>query len=200
MTAPSTSDETVIRIYGPGQVSPLLDVVADIWADAHPELVDHPSDEFAGLSVPALRRQITGHLKHEGFTMVLGYASGTPVGFGYAFPCTAAYWFGHDLAERVPAGARTERLMGLCELAVRPPWQSRGIGTGLHDALLTAINPRWSSLLALPSNRRGHDLYARLGYTCAGPYLNTADGPTFDLLLLRVDGAADAAHGRVGPP
>ncbi|MGW4030691.1 hypothetical protein ACWEFL_15450 [Streptomyces sp. NPDC004838] len=77
--------------------------------------------------------------------------------------------------------------MGLCELAVRPPWQSQDIGSRIHGELLKAIAPRWSSLLALPSNRRGHDLYARLGYRYAGPYRNTPDGPEFDLLLLKTE-------------
>ncbi|MCQ8835801.1 GNAT family N-acetyltransferase [Streptomyces malaysiensis] len=80
--------------------------------------------------------------------------------------------------------------MGLCELAVRPPWQSQGIGSQLHAEPLKAIAPKWSSLLALPSNRRGQDLYARLGYDYAGPYRNTADGPEFDLLLLQVEESA----------
>ncbi|MFJ2350156.1 GNAT family N-acetyltransferase, partial [Streptomyces antimycoticus] len=94
---------------------------------------------------------------------------------------------GPGLVDQVPAGARTERLMGLCELAVRPPWQSQGIGSRLHAELLKTIAPKWSSLLALPSNRRGQDLYARLGYEYAGLYRNTADGPEFDLLLLQVE-------------
>ncbi len=186
MTTPSTRTDVVIRIYGPGKVPPMLDVLADIWADAHPELVDNPGAEARGLSVAALHRQIEGHLKRPGFILVVGYAGGTPVGFGYAFPCGAEYWFGPGLVDQVPEGARTERLMGLCELAVRPPWQSQGIGTRLHEALLQAIAPRWSSLLALPSNQRGQDLYARLGYEYAGLYRNTDDGPEFDLLLLRV--------------
>lgn len=187
MTTPSTRTDVVIRTYGPGQVPPLLDVLADIWADSHPELVDNPCAETAGLSVPALHRQITSHLKHPGFALVVAYAGGTAVGFGYAFPCSPDYWFGPQLVDRVPQGARTERLMGLCELAVRPPWQSQGIGSRLHAELLKTIAPKWASLLALPSNQRGQDLYARLGYEYAGPYRNTDDGPEFDLLLLRVD-------------
>ncbi|MGW4032552.1 N-acetyltransferase family protein [Streptomyces sp. NPDC004838] len=183
----ATSADMVIRTYGPGDVPRMLDVVADIWADAHPELVGNPDAETEGLSVPALHRQITGHLKRQGFTLVVAYAGGTAVGFGYAFPCSADYWFGPGLVDHVPEGARTERLMGLCELAVRPPWQSQGIGSRIHGELLKAIAPRWSSLLALPSNRRGHDLYARLGYEYAGPYRNTPDGPEFDLLLLRTE-------------
>ncbi|CCK32821.1 GCN5-related N-acetyltransferase [Streptomyces davaonensis JCM 4913] len=190
MTTPSTRTNVVIRTYGPGKVPPMLDVLADIWADAHPELVDNPSAEALGLSVPALRRQVEGHLKRPGFALVVAYTGGTPMGFGYAFPCSADYWFGPDLVDQVPEGARTERLMGLCELAVRPPWQSQGIGTRLHTALLQAVNPKWSSLLALPSNQRGQDLYARLGYEYAGEYRNTDDGPAFDLLLLRVEETA----------
>ncbi len=187
----STRTDVVIRTYGPGQVPPLLDVVADIWADAHPELVDNPGATTAGLSVLALRRQITGHLKYSGFTLVTAYSGGTAVGFGYAFPCSANYWFGPDFTAEIPDGARTEPLMGLCELAVRPPWQSQGIGTLLHTALIKAINPQWSSLLALPSNQRGKDLYARLGYRYTGPYRNTPDGPEYDLLLLHVTASAD---------
>jgi GNAT superfamily N-acetyltransferase len=190
VTTPSTGTDVVIRTYGPGQVPPLMDVVADIWADAHPELVDNPGAEFLGLSVPALHRQIAGHLKHTGFTMVAAYARGTAVGFAYGFPCSADYWFGPGLVDHVPDGARTERLMGLCEVAVRPPWQSQGIGSRLHAALVKAIAPKWSSLLALPSNQRGHDLYARLGYTYAGAYRNTPGGPEFDLLLLQVERSA----------
>ncbi|MER5302796.1 GNAT family N-acetyltransferase [Streptomyces lasiicapitis] len=187
MTTLSMHADVVVRTYGPGQVPPLIDVAADIWADAHPELVDNPQAVSLGLSVPALHRQITGHLKRPGLTMAVAYADGTPVGFGYAFPCTPQYWFGADLVDKVPEGARKERLMGLCELAVRPPWQRRGIGALLHAALLEAINPQWSSLLALPDNKRGQDLYARLGYRYAGPYRNTPEGPEFDLLLLDVD-------------
>jgi ribosomal protein S18 acetylase RimI-like enzyme len=77
--------------------------------------------------------------------------------------------------------------MGLCEPAVRPASQSRGIGSRIHAELLRAIAPRWSSLLVLPGNDRGHGLYSRLGYESIGPYRNAPGGPVFDLLLLQVD-------------
>jgi hypothetical protein len=56
VTTPSMRTHVVIRTYGPGKVPPMLDVLADIWADVHPELVDNPSAEALDLSVPALRR------------------------------------------------------------------------------------------------------------------------------------------------
>ncbi|MGW3569613.1 N-acetyltransferase family protein [Streptomyces sp. NPDC000941] len=183
---PSTRTDVVIRTYGPGQTEPLLDTIADIWADAHPEIVDNPSASTDGLSVPALHRQVLGHLRHEGFTLTAAYASGTMAGFGYAFPCTPEYWYG-DLLPAIPEHARAGRLMGLCELAVSPAWQSQGIGSKLHAALLTAIDPEWSSLLVRPDNTAGRRLYERMGYKYAGPYHNTPGGPEFDLLLLEVE-------------
>ncbi|NMI63183.1 GNAT family N-acetyltransferase [Streptomyces sp. RLA2-12] len=182
---PSTRTDVVIRTYGPGQVAPLLDTIADIWADAHPEIVDTPGASTDGLSVPVLHRQVTGHARHEGFTLVAAYAHGSMVAFGYAFPCTPEYWYG-ELLPAIPEHVRAGRLMGLCELAVTPAWQSQGIGSRLHAALLKAINPDWSSLLVRPDNTGGRSLYDRLGYEYAGPYHNTPDGPEFDLLLLRV--------------
>lgn len=114
------------------------------------------------------------------------YADGAPVRIRLRLSLLRHLWFGPGLVDQVAEAARPARLMGLCELAVRPPWQSCGIGSRLHDALVTAIAPRWSSLLALPSNQRGQDLFARLSYQYAGPYLKTADEPAFDLPLLKV--------------
>ncbi|MFK4070434.1 GNAT family N-acetyltransferase [Streptomyces sp. NPDC029674] len=188
----STRTDVVIRTYGPGQVPPLLDTIAGLWADAHPELVDTPGGSTDGLSAPALRRQVMGHLRHEGFTLVTAYASGTMVGFGYAFPCTPEYWYGRELLPDIPEQVRAGRLMGLCELAVTPARQSQGIGSRLHAALLKAINPDYASLLVRPDNTAGRTLYDRLGYTYAGPYRNEPGGPVYDLLLLQVDRAAAA--------
>jgi hypothetical protein len=88
----STRTDVVIRTYGPGQVPPMPDTIADIWADAHTELVNTPGAATDGLSAAALRRQVMSHLKHEGYTLVAAFAAGSMAGFGYAFPCTPEYW------------------------------------------------------------------------------------------------------------
>lgn len=180
--AKAADDHTVIRVYGASQTPPLIDALADVWADAHPELTA-TGDADRGPGADAFRRQITGHFRHAGFTLAAAYDVGVLVGFGYAFPCSAEYWYGEELLPSIPAEAQ-DGLMGLCELAVRPGWQSRGIGTLLHQHLVDAIGPRWTSLLVSPDNPRGRALYDRLGYRYAGPY--RSGGETYDLLLARV--------------
>jgi ribosomal protein S18 acetylase RimI-like enzyme len=188
VTGSNTRTDVVIRTYGPGQVEPLIDTLAELWADAHPEIVDTPGAATDGLSAPALRRQVLAHARRhtEGFTLVAAYAHGSMVGFGYAFPCTPEYWYGPELLPNIPQQVQAGRLMGLCELAVSPAWQGQAIGSRLHAALLKAIDPEYSSLLVRPDNTAGRRLYERLGYRYAGPYRNEPGGPVYDLLLLHV--------------
>jgi GNAT superfamily N-acetyltransferase len=178
----TNGDETIIRIHGVSQAQPLVDAMADIWADAHPEF-GAKGDDGRARSVEAFRRQVDGHFRHAGFTLAAAYETGTLVGFGYGFPCSAEYWYGEELLPHIPAEAR-EGLMGLCEAAVRPGRQSCGIGTLLHERLVQAVSPRWTSLLVSPANTRGRALYERLGYRYAGAYRNGDD--TYDLLIARV--------------
>ena len=184
MKPPTTRDDTIIRVHGVGHAQPLVDALADVWADAHPEFTATSEDRCRHLDT--FRRQITGHFRHAGFTLAVAYQLGTLVGFGYGFPCSAEYWYGAELLTRVPSEAHS-RLMGICELAVRPGWQSQGIGSLLHQRLVEAVSPRWTSLLVSPDNARGRVLYERLGYHYAGPYRN---GPeTYDLLIAQVTGS-----------
>ena len=188
----ATHDTTAaLRRYGPGDVPALLDTLVEVWADAH---ADHQDVAEADLTPQALHQQLTAHARRPGFALVAAYDAGVLVGFGYAFPCTPAYWFGPELLPSIPEPARsTEHLVGLCELAVRPAWQDRGIGSRLHQALVDALAPRYISLLAMPGNADSQRLYRRLGYTYAGPYRNTPGGAVFDLLLLEVPAAGAQA-------
>ncbi|MHA6757133.1 GNAT family N-acetyltransferase [Streptacidiphilus sp. PAMC 29251] len=151
----------VLRRYGPSDVPALLDTLVEVWADAH---AGHRDVAEADLTPEALHQQLTAHAKRPGFTLIAAYDAGVLVGFGYAFPCTPAYWFGTELLPQIPEAARsTEHLVGLCELAVRPSWQDRGIGSRLHHALVEALASRYISLLAMPGNADSQRLYRRTG-------------------------------------
>ncbi|MFH8387915.1 GNAT family N-acetyltransferase [Kitasatospora sp. NPDC018058] len=174
----------VVRRYGPSDAATLLDTLADVWAEAH---AGHDDVARAGFTPETLRRQISGHARHEEFTLVAAFAAGQIVGFGYGFRCSPAYWYGEQLLPQVtPEEARTTgSLAGICELAVRSGWQGRGVGTRIHTALLEALRTDWVSLLAMPGDHPAQHLYRRLGYRYTGPYQPGPDAPVLDLLLLR---------------
>ncbi|MER6561017.1 N-acetyltransferase [Streptomyces sp. NPDC001027] len=174
----------MIRTHGPGQVPPMLDTIADIWSDAHPELVDTPRASTDGLSATALRRQVTSHLRHEGFTLGAAYASGSMVGFGYAFPCTPA----RNSCPRSPNRSVRAASWACASSQSLPPGSPRASA----PASTPAIDPDYASLLVRPGNTAGRTLYERLGYAYAGPYRNEPGGPVYDLLLLKVDSEAVA--------
>lgn len=168
LSAPATP--LTLQRYGASDADPLLDTLADIWAEAH---AGHDDVARAGFTPATLRRQITGHAQRDDFTLVAGYDRGEIVGFGYGFRATPAYWYGEQLLPHIePHEARTTgSLAGICELAVRTGWQGLGAGTRIHAALLEALRTEWVSLLAMPGDERPEQrLYRQLGYRYAGPY------------------------------
>ncbi|MFE3629464.1 GNAT family N-acetyltransferase [Streptomyces goshikiensis] len=184
MSTPATP--LTLKRYSASDAEPLLDTLADVWAEAH---AGHDAVARAGFTADTLRPQITGHARHDDFTLIVAYTAGTLIGFGYGFRASPAYWYGEQLLPHItPEAARTtDSLAGICELAVRTSWQGHGAGTRIHQALLDALATEWVSLLAMPGNTPAQQLYRRLGYRYAGPYQARPAGPVLDLLLLRTN-------------
>ncbi len=177
--------DLTLHTHGPQAATAMLDPLTDIWTAAHTGR-DDVAD--AGFTPAALRRQITGHTRHDQFTLVTAHSADgrAPIGFGYGFRCSPAYWLGPTLLATISSPVTTVcELAGVCELAVYPAWQGRGVGSTIHHALLDALATNWASLLAMPGDDRPERrLYRRLGYQYAGPYQPTRDAPVLDLLLL----------------
>ena len=166
----TTHTGLTLQSHDPRAATAVLDTLTSIWTAAH---AGHPDVADAGFTPEALRRQITGHTRHDRFTLITAHRAGgqPPIGFGYGFRCSPAYWLGAELLATINSPVTTaKQIAGLCELAVLPAHQGHGVGTAIHRALLDALGTDWASLLAMPGDDRPEQrLYRTLGYRYAGP-------------------------------
>lgn len=109
------------------------------------------------------------HTQRDGFRCVAAVMpDGTSlVGFGYGYTSQAGQWW-HDqvVAQLDPDTVRTwfSNAFEIVELAVRPAMQGRGVGRGLHDALLEPVPHRTALLSTLDADTRGLRLYRKRGW------------------------------------
>ncbi|UGQ15663.1 GNAT family N-acetyltransferase [Yinghuangia sp. ASG 101] len=140
------------------------------------------------------------HFSKSGYTLMVARDAGVPVGFCYGYPESPEVWFGERLLPRIPDRiAATARLLALCELVVAPDHQRGGLGTALHDALIAATRPEFTSLHVIQDNVPAWSVYTRLGYEQVGVEPASAhmglSGPVFDVLVLDTSGVADRPRG-----
>lgn len=129
------------------------------------------------------------HLAKSGYTLIVARDEGVPVGFCYGYPERPELWFGAELLPRIPAPiAATGNLLALCELVVAPDNRRGGLGTALHNTLIAATQPEYTSLHVLQGNFPAWSVYTRLGYQQVGTEPADAqlgaEGPIFDVLVL----------------
>lgn len=107
------------------------------------------------------------HLDRDGFRLFVAHADDDIVGFAYGYASHPGGWWRDQVAEAMGTNLTKEWLehaFELTELAVRPFYQGRGIGSALHDALLDGIDARTAVLSTLQQETRGLKLYDRKGW------------------------------------
>ena len=163
-------------------VEELVDQVVEVWSAAH------------GLSsASATRREfgttrIPRHARREGFRFVGAFAPGERlVGFVYGYTGAPGQWWHDKVAAGLDAEARATWLapphFELTEIAVDPPYQGRGVGSRLHDAVLEGLPFERALLSALADNGPVLDFYARRGWQVLLDELRFEPGrPVFSIL------------------
>ncbi|MFJ7258384.1 GNAT family N-acetyltransferase [Streptomyces sp. NPDC098085] len=137
----------------------LLDVYAEVYAKAAETDPFCAVDRFAeGLDIWSAR---------PGWSCVIGYDSGQPVGYTYGAPLppSGSRWWGGLLTD-VPADTVAEtgtRTYALSELMVRAPWRKTGTARRLHDALLAGRPEERATLLVDQDHPKVHTLYQSWG-------------------------------------
>jgi len=105
----------------------LLDVYAEVRA---------PLLHLPNYAVTAFGERLDRHGNEPGFTAVLAYADGLPVGYAYGNTIEHGdrYW---QRTTPPPAERYTRQpALALKEIGVRPAWRKTGAARRIHDALL----------------------------------------------------------------
>jgi GNAT superfamily N-acetyltransferase len=164
-----------------GDIRPqLLEVYAEIYAD-------RLSEEFH--SVARFDERLGWNTEVPGFSAVVGYLEGAPI--GYAFGCTlqdgTRWWNG--LRTPVAEGATVEtgaRTFALSELMVVEKARGTGAARAIHDELLRGRPEERVTLLVERDHPRVRALYEGWGYVWFGEVLPFEDAPLYDAMVLAV--------------
>ena len=166
---------TVEKVPGETVVGELAGEVVDVWASAHGLAAAHATRrEFGGERLPR-------HAGREDFRFVGAFASDRRlVGFVYGYTGAPGQWWYDRVAAALDEQAAALWLdpphFEFTELAVAPAYQSRGVGTRLHDEVLERLPHDRALLSALAENRRVIAFYEHRGWRVILPELRFEAG------------------------
>lgn len=154
----------------------LLDVYADVRA---------PLLHLPNYAVTAFGERLDRHSAEPGFTAVLAYADGHPVGYAYSntIEHSDRYW---QRTNPAPAAKYTERqTVALKEIGVRPAWRKTGTARRIHDALLATRDEPYVTLMVNPAAGDGkvHALYESWGYEDIGQSQSSPTSPALTVMI-----------------
>lgn len=121
-----------------------------------------------GGAIRAFLSVLEGHVARPGFQarVVVG-EEGQLVGFCYGYTGSPGHWWRESIVRALDAATAARWLTDyfeLVELAVAPPFQGRGVGGRLHDALLVRLPHRTAALSTSQVETAATHLYRRRGW------------------------------------
>lgn len=154
----------------------LLDVYAEVRA---------PLLHLPNYAVTAFGERIDRHSAEPGFTAVLAYAAGQPVGYAYSNTIEHGdrYW---QRTSPTPAEKYTKRpATALKEIGVHPAWRKTGTARRIHDALLATRDEPHVTLMVNRAAGDGkvHALYTSWGYEDIGQSRPSPASPVLTVMI-----------------
>ncbi|GGM21359.1 hypothetical protein GCM10011608_02530 [Micromonospora sonchi] len=163
--------------FDAGMAAALTDELVEVYLDAH-------AGDGAFYNEDRYRRQLAGHMKAPGWTLITAQIDGHLVGYIYGFPLQQKTRWWEGIRGGVPDAFTDDPTFALCELLVRPAWQRQGIARALHDELIDSRPEPRMTLLARPDNAPAQAAYRSWNWHKVGE-LQPAweNAPVFDVLV-----------------
>ncbi|GAA3516955.1 GNAT family N-acetyltransferase [Actinocatenispora rupis] len=142
-----------------------LDRAAQLTAVYHAAFEPYGEDD--GTAETFRERSLPSHAGRTDFRCVAAVEDDALLGFGYGYQGARGQYWTDRVAGLAPADVVDSWLGGhfeVVELAVLPPEQGRGIGTALHDALLTDLPHPVALLSTWQHDTPARRLYLRRGW------------------------------------
>lgn len=154
----------------------LLDTYADVRA---------PLLHLPNYAITAFGERLDRHSAEPGFTAVLAYAEGHPVGYAYGNSIKRGdrYW---QRTSPPPAEIYTRQpAVALKEIGVRPTWRKTGAARRIHDTLLAGREERFVTLMVNRAAGDGkvHALYRSWGYEDLGRSQPSPASPVLTVMI-----------------
>jgi GNAT superfamily N-acetyltransferase len=177
-----------LRWIEPAAVASVADAVVDVYAAAFAG----PPYEEGTAARPRFTPRWVAHAAAPGWRGVGAWSGDTLLGFAYGHAAVAGLpWVDAVLAQLAPTSRAkwSEDAFLLCELAVVPAHQGRGLGSRLHDTLLEDV-PHATALLTTLEDptTAGARLYARRGWRrISAPYVAPGYAHRYVAMATRLD-------------
>ncbi|MFF8196688.1 GNAT family N-acetyltransferase [Streptomyces bobili] len=161
-------------------LGPIRGDVIDIYAEVRAPLLHLPN-----YAVTAFGERLDRHSAEPGFTAVIAYADGLPVGYAYGNRIEHGdrYW---QRTAPEPAQEYTSRpAMALKEIGVREAWRKTGTARRIHDVFLQARQEPYVTLMVNPAAGGGkvHALYQSWGYEDIGRSQPSPASPVLTVMI-----------------
>lgn len=159
----SSDDVAVEEVAVATLLGPLRTHVVDVWARAHELPRASPTREEFG------RARLKRHAARQDFRFLGAFTGDRKlVGFVYGYTGAPGQWWYDRVARALDDAARARWLdpghFEFTELAVHPDHQRLGIGSRLHDGVLTGLAHERAMLSALADNAPVVSFYRRRGW------------------------------------
>lgn len=174
----TTMPATELRTFT--ALAPVRSDLLDVYADVRAPLLHLPN-----YAVTTFGERLDRHRAEPGFTAVLAYADGRPVGYAYANTIEHGdrYW---QRTSPSPAQKYTERpVMALKEIGIRSAWRKTGTARHIHDALLATRDEPFATLMvnAAAGDGKVHALYKSWGYEDIGQSQPSPASPVLTVMI-----------------